>query len=105
MSFKLLKKQSEDKSRLDKLVTSLEQKEKGGAYEQEEGFWSLTRDKLGNGSAIIRFLSVSKGDEDLTIPVVEKYSHGFRGKTGLWYIENSLTTLGESDPVNYNLAA
>jgi hypothetical protein len=27
------------------------------------------------------------------------FSHGFKGPTGSWYIENSLTTLGKQDPV------
>ena len=28
------------------------------------------------------------------------FSHGFQGPSGRWYIENSLTTLGKSDPVS-----
>jgi hypothetical protein len=28
------------------------------------------------------------------------FSHGFKGPTGRWYIENSLTTLGQADPVS-----
>jgi hypothetical protein len=28
------------------------------------------------------------------------FSHGFQGPTGKWYLENSLTTLGENDPVS-----
>ena len=33
------------------------------------------------------------------MPWVRVFSHGFQGPTGKWYIENSLTTLGEKDPV------
>ena len=33
------------------------------------------------------------------MPWVRIFSHGFQGPTGKWYIENSLTTLGENDPV------
>lgn len=101
MSFKLLKKQSEDKNRLEKLVTALDKPAR--TYDTDESYWSLTRDKQDNGTAIIRFLSASPGDEDLTLPVVEIYSHRFKGKTGRWYIENCRSTIGEEDPVNeYN---
>lgn len=59
-------------------------------------FWKLEKDKAGNGSAVIRFLPRTEGDE---LPWVKIFSHGFKGPTGRWYIENSLTTLGETDPV------
>ena len=32
-------------------------------------------------------------------PWVRVFNHSFQGPTGKWYIENSLTTLGENDPV------
>jgi hypothetical protein len=36
-------------------------------------------------------------------PWVKMYDHGFVGPSGKWYIENSLTTLGQKDPVSeYN---
>ena len=53
-------------------------------------------DKAGNGTATLRFLPRVEGDE---LPWVRIFSHGFQGPTGKWYIENSLTTLGENDPV------
>ena len=59
-------------------------------------FWKLEKDKAGNGSAVIRFLPRAEGDE---LPWVKIFSHGFKGPTGRWYIENSLTTLGQNDPV------
>jgi hypothetical protein len=59
-------------------------------------FWKLEKDKAGNGSAVIRFLPRAEGDE---LPWVKVFSHGFKGPTGRWYIENSLTTLGQNDPV------
>lgn len=66
----------------------------------DDRFWSPTVDKTGNGFSIIRFLT-SPPNEDL--PFVRLYDHGFKGPGGLWYIENSLTTLGQSDPVSeYN---
>ena len=62
----------------------------------DDRFWKLERDKAGNGNAVIRFLPRVEGDE---LPWVKIFSHGFQGPTGKWYIENSLTTLGQNDPV------
>lgn len=62
--------------------------------------WKPTRDKAGNGFAIIRFLPAAEGEE---MPFVRVWDHGFQGPTGLWYIENSLTTINQDDPVSeYN---
>lgn len=63
---------------------------------QDDRFWKLEADKAGNGTATIRFLPTTEGDE---LPWVKIFSHGFQGPTGKWYIENSLTTIGENDPV------
>jgi hypothetical protein len=64
---------------------------------QDDRFWKLEGDKSGNGTATIRFLPKTDNDE---LPWVRIFSHGFQGPTGKWYIENSLTTLGENDPVS-----
>jgi dihydroneopterin aldolase len=63
---------------------------------QDDRFWKLEADKAGNGTATIRFLPRADGDE---LPWVKIFTHGFQGPTGKWYIENSLTTIGENDPV------
>lgn len=63
---------------------------------QDDRFWKLEADKAGNATATIRFLPRAEGDE---LPWVRVFNHGFQGPTGKWYIENSLTTLGENDPV------
>jgi hypothetical protein len=63
---------------------------------QDDRFWKLEADKAGNGTATIRFLPRAEGDD---LPWVKIFSHGFQGPTGKWYIENSLTTIGENDPV------
>lgn len=63
---------------------------------EDNRFWKLTADKAGNGTATIRFLPEANGDE---LPWVRVFNHSFQGPTGKWYIENSLTTLGENDPV------
>ena len=61
--------------------------------------WKPTVDKAGNGYAVIRFLP---GKDD-NLPFVRYWDHGFKGPTGQWYIENSLTTIGQKDPVSeYN---
>lgn len=64
---------------------------------QDNRFWRLEGDKAGNGTATIRFLPRVEGDE---LPWVRIFTHGFQGPTGKWYLENSLTTLGENDPVS-----
>lgn len=63
----------------------------------DENIWKLERDKSGNASAVIRFLPATEGDD---LPWVKIYTHGFQGPTGKWYIENSLTTFNEEDPVS-----
>ena len=62
----------------------------------DDRFWKPEPDKAGNASATIRFLNATEGDE---LPWVKLFTHGFQGPTGKWYIENSLTTIGEEDPV------
>jgi hypothetical protein len=78
-------------SEFDKLANPGEKK----SYDDDR-IWKLTADKAGNASAVIRFLPRTEGDE---LPFVKIFSHSFQGPTGKWYIENSLTTLGENDPV------
>jgi hypothetical protein len=63
----------------------------------DERFWQPTVDKSNNGYAVIRFLPAPEGEE---VPFVRVFSHGFQGPSGLWYIENSLTTIGKNDPVS-----
>lgn len=66
----------------------------------DDRYWSPTVDKAGNGSAVIRFLPAKEGED---VPFVRYWDHGFKGPTGLWYIENSRTSIGEDDPVGeYN---
>ncbi len=71
----------------------------GEKYEADERYWTLTKDAAGNGSAVIRFLPAPAGEED-NAPYVKLWSHGFKGPTGQWYIEKSLTTIGKQDPVS-----
>lgn len=99
MSFDALKK-NRSKS-LDKLNAQLEKIATKSYSDPNEGkFWKPTRDKAGNGFAIIRFLPAPANEE---MPFIRIWDHGFQGPTGLWYIENSLTTINQDDPVSeYN---
>lgn len=63
---------------------------------KDDTLWAPTVDKAGNGYAVIRFLPAPKGEE---LPWVRYWNHGFKGPTGKWYIENSLTSIGQKDPV------
>jgi len=98
MSFEALKK-NRTKS-LEKLTEQLEKiGSKGYSDPNEEKFWKPTRDSAGNGFAIIRFLPAPDGED---MPFIQMWDHGFQGPGG-WYIENSLTTLKQPDPVSeYN---
>ena len=59
--------------------------------------WKATVDQAGNGYAVIRFLPAPQGED---MPWAQLWNHGFQGPTGKWYIENSLTTLKQTDPVS-----
>lgn len=63
----------------------------------DERIWKPTVDKAGNGYAVLRFLPASEGSE---LPWVQYWDHGFKGPTGQWYIEKSLTSIGQKDPVS-----
>ena len=83
---------------LDKLVETAEKA--SGGREEDKRFWTPTRGKDGNGYAVIRFLP---GREENTVPWIQYWDHAFKGPTGQWYIEKSLTTLGKPDPMSeYN---
>ena len=96
MSFENLKKQSKLGSLTEKLVKEVEKMNTGSSGGADERFWKPEMDKTGVGSAIIRFLPAPEGEE---LPWVKMYSHAFQGNGG-WYIENSLTTIGQKDPVS-----
>ena len=98
-SFANLKRNS---SNLDKLAKAIEQLNTTETPTKEDNFWKPEVDKAGNGYAVIRFLPQPSVDGDDALPWVKVFNHGFQGPGG-WYIENSLTTLGQKDPVSeYN---
>lgn len=66
-----------------------------GNFEKDQRFWELSRDKAGEGSAVIRFLPPTAEE---TSNWARIYSHGFEGKNG-WFIENCPTTIKGDCPV------
>ncbi len=95
MSFSNLKKQSSLGSLTAKLVSQVEKMNKG-SNGADDRLWKPEVDKAGNGYAVIRFLPAPDGED---MPWAKLYTHAFQGSGG-WYIENSLTTLGQKDPVS-----
>ena len=84
---------------LDKLLNAV--KEESAPQEKksyvDERLWKPELDKAGNGYAVIRFLPAIEGED---MPWAKIWNHAFQGPTGQWYIENSLTTVGQKDPVS-----
>ena len=95
MSLSAMKKSNS----LDKLLGAAVQENKPQEKKSyvDERIWKPVMDKTGNGFAIIRFLPAPKGEE---LPWVKLWNHAFQGPTGQWYIENSLTTISQNDPVS-----
>ena len=95
MSFSAMKKSNS----LDKLLGAAvkESAPQDKKSYNDERLWKPTMDKTDNGYAVIRFLPTPEGEE---IPWVKVWNHAFQGPTGQWYIENSLTTIGQNDPVS-----
>ena len=84
---------------LDKLLGEV-QKENAPLEKKsykDERLWKPEVDKSGNGYAVIRFLPAVEGED---MPWAKVWNHAFQGPTGQWYIENSLTTVGQKDPVS-----
>ena len=96
MSFADLKRNRTD---LSKLVAQAQETSGTQTTRQSDDtrFWQPTRDKAGNGYAVIRFLP---GDAQAATPWVRYWDHAFKGPTGQWYIEKSLTSIGQQDPLS-----
>ena len=95
MTFENLKR---NRDQIQKLAQAAEST--GGGTEKksytDDRIWKPTVDKAGNGYAVLRFLPAAADQE---LPWVRYWDHGFKGPTGQWYIENSLTSIGQTDPV------
>lgn len=87
-----------------KLAAKLDTLAKGGSFQADPTYWSPKMDTAGNGFAIVRYLPVTEKDFETkgaeALPFVWYWDHSFKGPTGVWYINNSLTTLGQDDPVS-----
>jgi hypothetical protein len=98
MSLENLKR---NKDQIDKLLKAAESVGDNQSTQQknygDDRVWKPTVDKAGNGYAVLRFLPAPDGED---LPWVRYWDHGFKGPTGLWYIENSLTSIGQPDPVS-----
>jgi hypothetical protein len=84
---------------LDKLLGAVEAENKSQEKKSyvDERLWKPELDKTGNGYAVIRFLPAVNGED---MPWAKLWNHAFQGPTGQWYIENSLTTISQKDPVS-----
>lgn len=100
MSFANLKRSSQNS--LDKLADQVNKLNSTNSY-KDDRIWSCATDKAKNGYAVIRFLPTPEIDGDDANPWARIWTHGFKGPTGQWYIENCLSTLGLPDPcMDYN---
>ena len=97
MSFSLADYNKSRKNQFEKLASQLTKQAAPGS--SDDRYWKPDVDKAGNGYAVIRFLPPHP-DEDYAW--VQYWDHGFQGPGG-WYIEKSLTTFNQKDPVaEYN---
>ena len=101
-SFANLKRNRSSLDKLTKAIETTTNPSQDSNSNEDTRFWKPEVDKAGNGMAVIRFLPAPAVDGDDALPWVRVFSHGFQGPGG-WYIENSLTTLNQKDPVSeYN---
>ena len=97
MDFESLKKSSSNFDAITKaLETKMQPENQSNNKYQDDRLWKPELDKTGNGYAVLRFLPASNGEE---MPWQRVWTHAFQDKGG-WFIENSLTTLNQKDPVS-----
>jgi hypothetical protein len=98
MDISALKSRRYDINKLVDAAKEASGSEKGNDRQDTSNIWKPTVDGAKNGYAVIRFLPSEE-----SVPWVRYWDHGFKGPTGKWYIEKSLTSLGEQDPLGeYN---
>ena len=99
MDFDTLKQSSSNFDKLTKAIEANlnpEDKQNNKSKYQDDRFWKPELDKTGNGFAVLRFLPAPEGED---LPWQRVWSHAFQDVGG-WYIENSLTTISQKDPVS-----
>lgn len=94
LDFSSLKKNSKLSS--SSLAKKAQETAAGSNFQKDERFWQCEQDKSGVGEATIRFLDSPAGED---LPWIKYYRHSFKGPTGKYYIENSLTSIDQPDPV------
>jgi len=98
MSFNTLSDLRKARGNFDSLMKEVEKLDSPQQNNRgDDREWKPTVDQAGNGYAVIRFLPAPQGED---MPWAQLWNHGFQGPTGKWYIENSLTTLKQTDPVS-----
>ena len=97
MSFANLKSNRTDVSKLASAAAEMSGTKQTVNKYEDLRFWKPTVDESGNGFAQIRFLPQGEGQD---LPWVRYFDHFFKGPTGQWYVEKSLTTLNDKDPVS-----
>ena len=98
MSFNTLSDLRKQRGNFDNLMKEVEKisNPTSNFKQGDDREWKPTVDKAGNGYAVLRFLPAAEGAD---LPWVRYWDHGFKGPTGQWYIESSLTSIGQPDPV------
>ena len=96
MDFSKLKK-SAGSDTIAKLIASGAAESATKRPGQDDRMWKPTADKMGNGYAVIRFLPADESDP---LPWAKYWDHGFKGPTGQWLFEKSLTTLKQPCPIS-----
>ena len=93
MSFANLKR---SRNTIDKLTAAAQASQSTTKSYVDDRMWKPTVDKQNNGYAVIRFLPANEGSD---LPWAKYWDHAFKGPTGKWYIEKSLTSIDQDDPV------
>ena len=93
MSFANLKR---SRNTIDKLTAAAQASQSTTKSYVDDRMWKPTVDKQNNGYAVIRFLPANEGSD---LPWAKYWDHAFKGPTGKWYIEKSLTSIDGEDPV------
>ena len=87
-------------SNLAKLSKAVEALGSNDRKDDSNEYWKCELDKSANGYAVIRFLPTPPQDVDSDgLPWAKYWDHGFQGPGG-WYIEKSLTTISQPDPLS-----
>ncbi len=90
-NFAALKKKT--KANFSTLQKKIEAEAAPNSY-ADDRFWTFKASPEGNAQVTLRFLPLWDGaDESSDTPIVKVMSHGVKGKTGQWYIEECPSAL------------